>query len=172
MGDERPLQGLQHAVCGIGSTCYETFQNCPRHVDKYLGEAGSRRMKERFEWDEMEHVDNDVLAWADDVYKVMIEESKHASSKNKPDVCSWTEPKSELLPKIVGEDGYEIGNGRPNGFTARQIVVLVIGAIAAAAGYWYKQQQAAMLLQEDDSMTMSSSNPILSLLQHVRNIRS
>merc|ERR1740138_2032599 len=139
----QPLKGMQHAVLGTGSTCYETFQNCPRHVDKYLGEAGSRRIKERYEWDEMENVDSDVLEWGDDIMKVMMDAAKDLNaSSSKPDVCTWETPKSELLPKLVGADGYEIGEGPgANGFTTQQMLVLGVGAIAAVAGYWYKQTQ-------------------------------
>ena len=47
MGTEnggKPLEGMQHAVLGQGSTVYqETFQNMPRLTDRYLGECGSRR---------------------------------------------------------------------------------------------------------------------------------
>ena len=44
---DKPLAGMQHAVLGFGSSVYETFQNCPRLTDKYLGECGSRRCAQR-----------------------------------------------------------------------------------------------------------------------------
>mmetsp|Transcript_23153 Transcript_23153/g.50587 ORF Transcript_23153/g.50587 Transcript_23153/m.50587 type:complete len:239 (-) Transcript_23153:223-939(-) len=141
-GGEEPLKGLQHAVLGIGSTCYETFQNCPRYVDKYLGEAGSRRIKERFEWDEMEHTDSDALEWGDAISKVMINSTKDEDSANKPEVCAWTEPKSILLSKIVDEDGYEVGQGPP-GFGLLQMVLLGVSSLAAGAAYYYKKQLQA-----------------------------
>ena len=133
----KPLKGLQHAVLGIGSTCYETFQNCPRHVDKYLGEAGSRRCKERFEWDEMEHVDSDVLEWGDAIFEVMAK----SVGADEDDVCEWTTPESVLLPKIVDEDGYEVGEGPPR-FGPLQMFLLVTGALGAGAFYYMKQQNA------------------------------
>mmetsp|Transcript_27712 Transcript_27712/g.59227 ORF Transcript_27712/g.59227 Transcript_27712/m.59227 type:complete len:232 (+) Transcript_27712:82-777(+) len=136
---KKPLKGLQHAVLGIGSTCYETFQNCPRHVDKYLGECGSRRCKERFEWDEMENVDSDVLEWGDEIFQIMTKEIHGGADK--PDVCAWTQPKSEVLSKIVDEDGYEVGQGPP-GFGLQQAAILGAGMLAAAT-YWYKTQQTA-----------------------------
>ena len=38
----RPLRGLVHGVLGEGSSVYQdTFQNCPRLSDKYLGECRS-----------------------------------------------------------------------------------------------------------------------------------
>ena len=136
---EKPLKGLQHAVLGIGSTCYETFQNCPRHVDKYLEESGSRRCKERFEWDEMEHVDSDVYEWGDAIFKVMAESIDGGADQD--DVCDWTKPDSLLLSKIVDEDGYEVGQGPP-GFGPAQMAVLAAGALAAGAFYYMKQQNA------------------------------
>ena len=30
--ERKPLEGMQHAVLGFGSTVYETYQNCPRCV--------------------------------------------------------------------------------------------------------------------------------------------
>ena len=46
----KPLAGMQHAVLGEGSSVYaETFQNCPRLTDKFLGECGSRRLAMRGE---------------------------------------------------------------------------------------------------------------------------
>jgi len=137
-GGEKPLKGLQHAVLGIGSTCYETFQNCPRLVDKYLGESGSRRMKERFEWDEMENVDSDILEWGDAVFETM---SSSLDESDGEDVCEWSQPENQLLSKIVDEDGYEVGQGPP-GFGPMQMGMLAVGALTVG-GYFYMKQQAA-----------------------------
>ena len=138
-GGEKPLKGLQHAVLGIGSTCYETFQNCPRTVDKYLGEAGSRRCRERFEWDEMENVDSDVYEWGDAMFKVMTESIDGGADKE--DVCDWTKPESEILAKIVDEEGYEVGQGPPGLFSA-QTAVLGAGIIAVGAFLYMKNQNS------------------------------
>lgn len=136
---EKPLKGLQHAVLGIGSTCYETFQNCPRHVDKYLGEAGSRRCKERFEWDEMEHVDSDVLEWGDAIFEIMTKNVSGGAEED--DVCDWTAPEKLLLPKIVDEDGYEVGQGPP-GLGPLQMFIFAAGALGAGVFYYMKQKNA------------------------------
>ena len=136
---KKPLKGLQHAVLGIGSTCYETFQNCPRHVDKYLGESGSRRCKERFEWDEMEHVDSDVYEWGDAIVEVMKE---CAGKADQDPVCEWSQPESLLLSKIIGEGGYEVGQG-PSGFGPAQMAMVAASALAAGAFYYMKQQNTA-----------------------------
>jgi len=138
-GDEQPLKGLQHSVLGIGSTCYETFQNCPRFVDKYLGEAGSRRCKERFEWDEMENVDSDVLEWGDAIFKVMTDSVEKGADE--PEVCAWTAPESTVLAKIVDEDGYEVGQGPP-GFGLPQVAALGAAGLAVGAFFYFKNQNA------------------------------
>jgi len=54
------------------------------------------------------------------------------------DVCSWKEPKDELLSKIVGEDGYEIGEGPGEGFGMQQKLVLAAVFVGGAAYYYYK----------------------------------
>lgn len=138
-GGDKPLKGLQHAVLGIGSTCYETFQNCPRMCDKYLGEAGSRRCKERFEWDEMENVDSDVLEWGDAVFQVMTESIDGGADKE--EVCAWSVPESQILKKVVDEDGYEVGQGPP-GLLSAQTAVLAAGAVAVGAFFYLKNQNA------------------------------
>lgn len=51
-GAEYPLTGMMHAVLGLGSSCYDTFQNVPRLSDKMLGECGSRRIAQRCELDD------------------------------------------------------------------------------------------------------------------------
>merc|ERR1712176_1385601 len=96
---EKPLEGLQHAVLGFGSTIYETYQNCPRLTDKYLGEAGSRL----------------------------------------DPVCDWVEPSDEVLPKKLGDDGFEVGNGVPEMGPIKIIVAL---AVAGFSFYYYKNNIA------------------------------
>ena len=148
--ERRPLYGLQHAVLGVGNTQYDTFQNIPRHIDKYLGECGSRRCKQRFEWDEMENSGNDVSNWAEEMLAIILDQSKQddelettnktqaGSSKYKPEVCSWKEPSSELYQKTVTSEGWE-----DFGRTQFEIspMMMVIGAAVIAAGAWYNKQQ-------------------------------
>lgn len=134
-----PLKGMQHAVLGIGSTSYETFQNCPRHVDKYLGECGSRRFRERLEWDEMEHDDKDAHAWGEATYEDMV---KSTGKAGEDPVCEWTSPVDVILEKIVDEDGYEAGQGPP-GFGPLQMGIAAVSVAAAGAWYYMKQKAAA-----------------------------
>eukprot|EP00536_Pseudo-nitzschia_multiseries_P016815 jgi/Psemu1/292718/fgenesh1_pg.1247_\ len=113
------------------TTLYRKQSNCPRPVDKYLGEAGSRRIKERFECDELEHVDSDVLEWGDEMFRVMVASTKDGDSADKPEVCDWPQPESLLLSKIIDENGYEVGQGPP-GFRLLQMALL--GALSLAVG--------------------------------------
>lgn len=130
----KPLYGIQHAVLGIGNTQYDTFQNIPRHVDRYLGMCGSRRCKVRHEWDEMESGEKDVVGWAEEVIE-LLREAKEGDSKT-PEVCSWKEPSDELFEKTVGEDGWEDA-----GRTQFEIApwMMVVGFLVIIAGAWYNK---------------------------------
>jgi len=134
--DEKPLDGLQHAVLGFGSTIYETYQNCPRLTDKYLGEAGSRRCLERVEVDEMVEVDGQVDTWAKEIVKTSLADGPAGSKLDS--VCDWTSPKDEILAKTLGEDGFEEGNGVPEVGPMKMIVIAV--AVAGFSYYWYNNK--------------------------------
>jgi len=137
----RPLTGLQHAVLGFGSTSYETFQNCPRLVDKYLGEAGSRRIMKRNEIDEMEHDMEDVKKWAAEIRKTCV--NVGAKGATMDSVCEWTEPEDLILKKYMGPDGYEVGQGIPE-MSAAKLVPIVI-AVAGIGYYWYSNKMKAFM---------------------------
>lgn len=130
----KPLYGMQHAVLGVGNTQYDTFQNIPRHVDKYLGQCGSRRCKQRLEWDEMEDSESDVQKWASEMIRVVLE--SNPDDKDKPEVCAWDQPGSDLFEKNVGEDGWEdlgrtqteIGSG-----------MMIFGFLVIVAGALYQK---------------------------------
>jgi len=131
--EEKPLEGIQHAVLGFGSTIYETYQNCPRLTDKYLGEAGSRRCLERVEVDEMGEIEGQVDTWAKEIVKTCLEHGAEGA-KLEP-VCDWTAPKDEILAKTLGADGFEEGNGVPEMSPAKLTVIAV--AVAGFSYYWY-----------------------------------
>lgn len=133
---EKPLDGIQHAILGFGSTIYETYMNCPRLTDKYLGEAGSRRCLERVEVDEMVEVDGQVDTWAKEVVKTCLANGPEGSKLDP--VCDWTAPKDEVLEKTLGDDGFEVGNGVPEVGPIKMIAIL--GAVAAFSYYWYQNK--------------------------------
>lgn len=88
-----PLKGMQHAILGCGSTCYETFQNCPRLHDKYIGDCGSRRMVMRAELDDthdlMHHEQPEYLRWESEVFAAL---QKALPAADSPSACTWDQP--------------------------------------------------------------------------------
>jgi len=131
--DEKPLDGMQHAVLGFGSTIYETYQNCPRLCDKYLGEAGSRRCLERMEVDEMETIEGQIESWMKEIVTTCLTYGTDGAKLDP--VCDWTSPKDEILAKTLGDDGFEEGNGVPEINPAKLTVIAV--AVAGFSYYWY-----------------------------------
>ena len=94
--DTQPLSGLQHAVLGCGSTMYETFQNCPRLHDKFLGECGSRRLAMRAELDDVDPLYKSeqpaYLRWLDEVFKAL----QDLPLATTPPACNWDEPQGTI----------------------------------------------------------------------------
>jgi len=129
---DQPFKGLSHCVIGFGSTYYETFQNCPRLVDKLLGESGSIRCQKRVEIDEMseEDIDVEVKEWSDKTAEMFA----NKTSVTEP-VCEWTEPAEEIVDKNLGPDGFEVGDGIPEGSTRLAIAALI--GVAGAGAYYY-----------------------------------
>tara|TARA_B110001452_G_scaffold228874_1_gene204509 strand:- start:356 stop:904 length:549 start_codon:yes stop_codon:yes gene_type:complete len=130
-----PLKGMQHAVLGLGSSAYETFQNCPRLSDKFLGECGSLRVAKRVELDDCGSEPDDrkekLATFEADVLKALTSPPK-ASAKP---VCDWTEPAKEIMEKeesdlLMFADSDSSGGG--------MIIGGVVLAAALAAGYAYQ----------------------------------
>ena len=96
LSTEPPLHGLQHAVFGCGSTFYETFQNCPRMHDKFLGECGSRRLAMRAELDDIHELAHNeqphYLRWTEEVFKAL----QNLPSADTPPVCDWDQPAGRI----------------------------------------------------------------------------
>lgn len=126
---EKPLAGMQHAVMGFGSSVYDTFQNCPRLVDKYLGESGSRRMAMRAELDEchesdLKEVDQPSYhKWVKEVFDALTALPK-ADSK---DACEWNKPEGKVQ-LVAGREA----NGSAGGML---FMGLLVTGVAAAALY-------------------------------------
>ena len=123
------LSGLQHAVLGNGSSVYDTFQNCPRLLDKWIGECGSRRMAKRAELDET-HDSNDpvekqadYLRWADEMFGLI----QALPSPDEKEVCAWTEPSAQIL--MPDEPG-------PSGPLGTMLMWMTLGAaVVVGVGY-------------------------------------
>ena len=121
---DKPLNGLQHAVLGFGSTIYDTFQNCPRISDKMLGECGSRRLAMRAELDDLAEESHEEQAecirWRDEVFKVL-------EKLPKPDAapaCDWSQPASQI--KVHEEMG-----------AAPMMIGAIFATIVAAGAAYY-----------------------------------
>ena len=141
--NSRPLAGLQHAVLGYGESVYDTFQNCPRLVDKLLGECGSRRLLQRVEIDGAEDYDGaedppekHLKRFESDVLKVL----RDLPQASTPPVCDWTSPKSKLLEKSERELGSTLGLPESTGSA-----VYGVAAVVAMAGAAYAAWSAGLL---------------------------
>jgi len=135
---ENPLNGIDHCVIGFGSTYYETFQNCPRLVDKLLGECGSRRCLERVEIDEMseDDIDEQVKTWSEDVAKICAKRANETES-----VCEWTKPEDGIVDKKLGPDGFEMGDGLQDSST-RLGISAGLGLVGAGLYYYLYMRNA------------------------------
>ena len=133
----KPLAGMQHAVLGFGSSMYDTFMNCPRLCDKYLGDCGSRRMVQRAELDEVDEAGGagdecdqidlpEYKRWSSDMLKVLIK----LPAATKPPCCDWTVP----ADKIVEIDGAALSSFSSEGAAGPFLAVLAIGV---AAGLYF-----------------------------------
>jgi len=138
----KPLEGMQHAVLGFGSTVYETYQNCPRLTDKLLEDVGSRRMLQRLEIDEMAAggEQKEIDAWEGKLFD-LLNKGSPADAKKAPS-NKWDEgefandsgkcdvdDRDELVLQLQGSSG--------GGSTMPMIAVLVV-VVAVAVGYLYQ----------------------------------
>ena len=128
----RKLLGIQHAVLGCGSTFYETFQNCPRLHDKFLGELGSRRLVMRAEIDDAGELEKDEQAhyvrWVAEVF----ERLQNLPALTDAPVCAWNQPAGKITETM------SLSTSDPQG-TGPYIAVAVVAMVAisyAAAAHW------------------------------------
>ena len=136
----KPLEGMQHAVLGEGSSVYqETFQNCPRLTDKYLEECGSRRFLARHETDvggdEDEAVSRDLFR--EGVLSALKAGLPNASSAP---AAAWGKPRhshSEPTDQILAKTVADLGGGRSQ--TWAQILVPATVACVAVGAFVYTQ---------------------------------
>jgi len=137
------MDGIQHSVCGLGSSNYITFQNIPRLCDKLMEKAGSKRFVKRME------IDDDVGAvegkrlleeWVKGVEKLM----DNPASMRAPKVvsCDWEDEKNEILNlhEDLGPDGFPAGHG-PGGLDTGKIVMAA--SIVVVAILLYQMNQAS-----------------------------
>ena len=128
----RKLLGVQHAVMGCGSTFYETFQNCPRLHDKFLGENGSRRLVMRAEIDDSVEEEKweqaHYLRWVDQVFECL----QNLPPASDPPVCDWDQPQGKITETM------SLSTSCPPGLGPELVAAAgtLIGASVAAAYYF------------------------------------
>lgn len=120
-------------MLGFGASVYETFQNVPRLTDKLLEECGSRRMAQRGEVDEGGEDDPMAVIKA---FEVAVGKALDAlPSADKPAVCKWTVPGSQILDKT--ESDLNMGMTAGGGSNA----MLVLAGLVAVGGAAYAYSQ-------------------------------
>ncbi|KAL1918873.1 uncharacterized protein VTP21DRAFT_2895 [Calcarisporiella thermophila] len=66
---EKPLSGLRYVVFGLGNRTYEHYNAVARTVDARLEQLGAKRVGERGEGDDDGSLEEDFLAWKEDMWK-------------------------------------------------------------------------------------------------------
>ena len=136
----KPLEGMQHAVLGEGSSVYqETFQNCPRLTDKYLEECGSRRFFARHETDVGGEEDEEVSRnlFRNGVAEILLKGLPKATTAA---AAAWAKPRQshgEPTDQIKVHSVESLGGGR--GQTTMQILVPLTVAVIGVGSFCYLQ---------------------------------
>jgi sulfite reductase alpha subunit-like flavoprotein len=134
-GAEYPLTGMQHAVLGLGSSCYDTFQNVPRLSDKMLGECGSRRIAQRCELDDSGPGEDTSRQQVKTFEAAVLKELKARKPAEAQPVCAWSLPASQILEKSESDlSGFSLGDGG-GGFG--MVFCGVVALAAVGAGLYY-----------------------------------
>ena len=129
---ETPFEGKQHAVLGYGDTIYaDTFQNCPRLSDKFMGELGSRRFVQRAEIDASgDDADQKTPAeyerWGSEVFSALQKGLPAADSKP---VCEWTVPAGDIVTDGITDKSFPVVN-----------LVVGIAVVALGVGGYFAKQ--------------------------------
>lgn len=66
--EDKPLQNLRYVVFGLGNKTYEHYNAVGRSVDKRLTELGAKRIGERGEGDDDGSLEEDFLAWQENMW--------------------------------------------------------------------------------------------------------
>ncbi|GAA6048474.1 hypothetical protein JCM3770_003775 [Rhodotorula araucariae] len=62
------LENLHYVVFGLGNSTYEYFNAMARNIDERLTQLGAKRVGERGEGDDDKSMEEDYLAWKDDMF--------------------------------------------------------------------------------------------------------
>lgn len=70
----RPLQGLHYVVFGLGNKTYEHFNAVARRLDARLAHLGGTRVGDRGEGDDDANLEEDFLAWKENLWQAIAKE--------------------------------------------------------------------------------------------------
>ncbi|KAG0163993.1 NADPH-cytochrome P450 reductase [Apophysomyces sp. BC1034] len=73
MNEDKPLKNLRYLVFGLGSKTYEHYNAVGRTVDRCLAECGAKRIGERGEGDDDASMEEDFLAWQENMWPAFCE---------------------------------------------------------------------------------------------------
>lgn len=71
--DEKPLQNLKYFAFGLGNKTYEHYNEVIRKVDTRLTASGAKRISERGEGDDDGSLEEDFLAWQEEMWPAFCE---------------------------------------------------------------------------------------------------
>ncbi|KAI7895632.1 uncharacterized protein EV154DRAFT_494446 [Mucor mucedo] len=71
--EDKPLENLRYIAFGLGNKTYEHYNEVVRKVDNQLVAAGAKRIGERGEGDDDGSLEEDFLAWQEDMWPVFCE---------------------------------------------------------------------------------------------------
>ncbi|CAO3652891.1 unnamed protein product [Mucor hiemalis] len=71
--EETPLKNLRYIAFGLGNKTYEHYNEVIRKVDKRLVDMGAKRIGERGEGDDDGSLEEDFLAWQEDMWPAFCE---------------------------------------------------------------------------------------------------
>lgn len=71
--DEKPLSNLRYIVFGLGNKTYEHYNAVAREVDKKLAALGATRIGERGEGDDDGSLEEDFMAWQENMWPAFCE---------------------------------------------------------------------------------------------------
>lgn len=71
--DEKPLKNLRYVAFGLGNKTYEHYNEVIRKVDTNLTNMGAKRIGERGEGDDDGSLEEDFLAWQEEMWPAFCE---------------------------------------------------------------------------------------------------
>lgn len=72
-GDEQPLKNLRYVAFGLGNKTYEHYNEVIRKVDQRLLQLGAKRIGQRGEGDDDGTLEEDFLAWQEEMWPAFCE---------------------------------------------------------------------------------------------------